>query len=116
LVRVHGEIRTTRRISSAHIIKRPSSWPYSVLTDAQKHRFEEELELDSASESKGCEFPRQHFNQRGAVVRYFARSIRDQSFEELGLPAVVKDLCNKPRGLILVTGPTVQANQQLGLP
>src|SRR5215470_2817214 len=81
---------------------------YSVLTDAQKHRFEETLELDFSFGIKGvARFRANLFNQRGAVGAVF-RSIpyEIRSFEELGLPAVIEKLCEKPRGLILVTGPT----------
>src|SRR6266516_3105085 len=61
---------------------------YSVMTDAQKHRFEESLELDFSFGLKGlARFRANVFNQRG-------------------LPAVVSKLCDKPRGLVLVTGPT----------
>src|SRR6267142_2584553 len=81
---------------------------YSVLTDAQKHRFEENLELDFSFGIKGLSrFRANIFNQRGAVGAVF-RSIpyEIRSFEELGLAAVIDKLCEKPRGLILVTGPT----------
>src|SRR5919204_2374237 len=81
---------------------------YSVLTDAQKHRFEEDLELDFSFGIKGLSrFRANLFNQRGAAGAVF-RSIpyEIKSFEELGLPQVVIDLCKKPRGLVLVTGPT----------
>src|SRR5205085_1445638 len=81
---------------------------YSVLTDAQKHRFEETLELDFSFGIKGLSrFRANIFNQRGAVGAVFrAIPYEIKSFEELGLPTVVKELCNKPRGLVLVTGPT----------
>lgn len=81
---------------------------YSVLTDAQKHRFEEQLELDFSFGVKGLSrFRANLFNQRGAVGAVFrAIPYEVKPFEELGLPAVVKSLCDKPRGLILVTGPT----------
>src|SRR5450432_2849631 len=81
---------------------------YSVLTDAQKHRFEENLELDFSFGIKGlARFRANIFNQRGAVGAVFrAIPYEIKPFEQLGLPAVVKELCNKPRGLILVTGPT----------
>ena len=81
---------------------------YSVLTDAQKHRFEEDLELDFSFGVKSlARFRANVFMQRGAVAAAF-RAIppRSCSFEELGLPTVVADLCDKPRGLVLVTGPT----------
>ena len=81
---------------------------YSVLTDAQKHRFEENLELDFSFGVKGLSrFRANLFNQRGAVGAVFrAIPYEIKTFDALGLPPVVKELCNRPRGLILVTGPT----------
>jgi twitching motility protein PilT len=81
---------------------------YSVLTDAQKHRFEETLELDFSFGIKGLSrFRANLFNQRGAVAAVFrAIPYEIKSFETLGLPPIVRKLCEKPRGLILVTGPT----------
>jgi len=81
---------------------------YSVLTDAQKHRFEEDLELDFSFGIKGLSrFRANLFNQRGAVGAVFrAIPYEIKSFEALGLAPVVSKLCDKPRGLILVTGPT----------
>ena len=107
LVRVHGEIRPLdgyRPLTSSET----KQLAYSVLTDAQKHRFEENLELDFSFGVKGLSrFRANIFNQRGAVGAVFrAIPYEIKSFEELGLPTVVKELCNKPRGLVLVTGPT----------
>ena len=81
---------------------------YSVLTDAQKHRFEENLELDFSFGLKGMSrFRANLFNQKGAVGAVFrAIPYEIKTFEALGLPAVVSDMCKKPRGLVLVTGPT----------
>jgi twitching motility protein PilT len=81
---------------------------YSVLTDAQKHRFEEALELDFSFGVRGLSrFRANLFNQRGAVGAVFrAIPYEIKTFEALGLPAIVTKLCDKPRGLILVTGPT----------
>lgn len=81
---------------------------YSILTDAQKHKFEENNELDLSFGVRGLSrFRANIFLQRGAVAGAF-RSIpyKIMSFEELGLPNVASDLAKKPRGLILVTGPT----------
>ncbi|HET7712442.1 MAG TPA: PilT/PilU family type 4a pilus ATPase, partial [Thermoanaerobaculia bacterium] len=81
---------------------------YSVLTDAQKHRFEENLELDLSFGIKGlARFRANIFNQRGATAAVY-RQIPYEilGFKELGLPAVVEEICSKPRGLVLVTGPT----------
>src|SRR5436189_3485551 len=81
---------------------------YSVLTDAQKHRFEEELELDLSFGIKGlARFRANIFNQRGATAAVY-RQIPYEilGFKELGLPTVVEEICARPRGLVLVTGPT----------
>jgi len=81
---------------------------YSVLTDAQKHRFEENLELDISFGIKGlARFRANIFNQRGATAAVY-RQIPYEilGFKELGLPAVVEEICGRPRGLVLVTGPT----------
>jgi len=81
---------------------------YSILTDAQKHKFEEYNELDLSFGVKGLSrFRANIFMQRGAVSGAF-RSIpfKIMTFQELGLPPVVTDLARKPRGLVLVTGPT----------
>ncbi len=81
---------------------------YSVLTDAQKHRFEEENELDLSFGVKDLSrFRANVFVQRGAVAGAF-RTIpfKILSFTELGLPPVVEEISKRPRGLVLVTGPT----------
>ncbi len=81
---------------------------YSVLTDAQKHRFEETNELDlSFSVQKLSRFRANVFIQRGNVAGAFrAIPFQIKTFEELGLPKIASDLAEKPRGLVLVTGPT----------
>lgn len=81
---------------------------YSVLTDAQKHKFEEENELDLSFGVKGLSrFRGNVFIQRGAVAGVFrVIPYKILTFEELNLPPVVSELAAKPRGLILVTGPT----------
>ncbi len=81
---------------------------YSILTDAQKHKFEEESELDLSFGVKGLSrFRANVYMQRGAVAGAF-RTIpfKILTFAELGLPAIVAELAKKPRGLLLVTGPT----------
>lgn len=81
---------------------------YSILTDAQKHKFEENWELDLSFGVKGLSrFRANIFMQRGAVaaaIRTIPWQIR--SFKELGLPDIINELVKKPRGLILVTGAT----------
>jgi twitching motility protein PilT len=81
---------------------------YSILTDAQKHKFEESNELDLSFGVKGLSrFRANIFMQRGAVAGAF-RTIpfEIRGFRELGLPEIVNEMVKKPRGLILVTGPT----------
>jgi twitching motility protein PilT len=81
---------------------------YSVLTDAQKKRFEETMELDFSFGIKGlARFRCNVFNQKGAVAAVY-RLIPETipAFEDLGLPSVISKLAERPRGLVLVTGPT----------
>ncbi len=81
---------------------------YSILTDAQKHKFEDNNELDLSFGVKGLSrFRANMFMQRGAMAAAF-RIIpyKFMSFQELGLPPVVEELTKRPRGLVLVTGPT----------
>ncbi len=84
------------------------SLAYSILTEQQKKKFEQEDELDlSFSVQNLSRFRGNVFRQRGTV----AMAIRQipfeiLSFQELGLPAVISKLAEKPRGLVLVTGPT----------
>ena len=81
---------------------------YSVLTDIQKKKFEETWELDLAFGLRGVgRFRCNVFNQKGAVGAVF-RLIpeRIRSLEELNLPPVLAELADRPRGLVLVTGPT----------
>jgi twitching motility protein PilT len=81
---------------------------YSILTDAQKHKFEDHNELDLSFGVKGLSrFRANMFMQRGAMAAAF-RIIpyKFMTFAELGLPPVVEELTKRPRGLVLVTGPT----------
>lgn len=81
---------------------------YSILTDTQKHKFEANSELDLSFGVKGlARFRANIFVQRGAVAGAF-RTIpyKILGFDELGLPSVVERIAKRPRGLILVTGPT----------
>ncbi|MGB6198409.1 MAG: type IV pilus twitching motility protein PilT [Candidatus Acidiferrales bacterium] len=105
-VRVHGKLRPMDLAPLTAADTKALS--YSVLTDAQKHRFEENLELDFSFGLKNlARFRGNIFHQRGAVAAAF-RTIpwEIKGFDALGLPAVVRGLCDKPRGLVLVTGPT----------
>src|SRR6266498_990173 len=91
-IRVHGHLKP---------LDLPSLGPaetknlaYSVLTDAQKKRFEEALELDFS------------FGIRAVAAVYRVIPEQIKGFNELGLPQVLANLADRPRGLVLVTGPT----------
>jgi len=105
-VRVHGELQ---RLHMPELTpSETKALVYSVLTDTQKKRFEESLELDFSFGIRGlARFRCNVFTQRGAVgavYRLIPEKIR--AFGELGLPAVLATLADRPRGLVLVTGPT----------
>jgi twitching motility protein PilT len=105
-VRVHGHLQ---RLPLPDLTpSETKQLVYSVLTDAQKKSFEETMELDFSFGIKGLSrFRCNVFNQRGAVgavYRLIPEKIR--AFNELGLPAVLATLAERPRGLVLVTGPT----------
>ena len=106
-VRVHGHLQRLQLpdLSPAET----KQLVYSVLTDSQKKRFEETMELDFSFGIKaiGSRFRCNVFNQRGAVgavYRLIPEKIR--TFGELGLPTVLANLAERPRGLVLITGPT----------
>src|SRR5881392_166930 len=105
-IRVHGHMK---RLDLPPLgPSETKSLAYSVLTDQQKKRFEEALELDFSFGIRGiARFRCNVFNQRGAVAAVY-RVIPEQikGFNELGLPPVLADLAERPRGLVLVTGPT----------
>jgi twitching motility protein PilT len=79
-----------------------------VMTDGQKHQFEEKWEIDFSFGIRDlCRFRANVFTQRGSVGAVFRIiPFEIKGFESLNLSPVVEKLCDKPRGLILVTGPT----------
>lgn len=81
---------------------------YSVLTEEQRRTFERDKELDLSFGVKGLSRYRANlFLQRGAVSAAFrAIPFRILSYDELGLPPAAAELANRPRGLVLITGPT----------
>ncbi len=106
-IRVDGEIvdTTTDQVLSP---KDTLSLAYSVLTETQKKRFEQDDELDfSFGIQNLARFRGNVFKQRGCVsvaIRMIPFNVK--SFEELKLPPICAKLAEKPRGLVLVTGPT----------
>ncbi|OGQ90469.1 MAG: type IV pili twitching motility protein PilT [Deltaproteobacteria bacterium RIFOXYA12_FULL_58_15] len=81
---------------------------YSVLTDSQKHTFEEENELDLSFGVKNlARFRANVYMQRGAVAAAFRQiPFEIKSLEQLGLPPILAEISRRPRGLVLLTGPT----------
>ena len=106
-MRIDGEI-TDSRIEHVLTPKDTLAIAYSVLTDNQKKRFELEDELDFSFDIANlARFRGNCFKQRGCVsmvVRQIPFQIK--TFNELGLPGVIAQMAEKPRGLVLVTGPT----------
>ncbi len=105
-IRVDGQLRhIDEQVLGAADTKRLA---YSVMTDGQKHLFEEKWEIDFSFGIKDlCRFRANVFTQRGSVGAVFRIiPFEIKGFETLNLAPVVEKLCDKPRGLILVTGPT----------
>lgn len=106
-MRIHGRLRPLEGYAALTPAE-TKALAYSVMTDAQKRKLEEDLEIDFSFGIKGlARFRANVFHQRGTVSAVFRQLPWEvKSFEELGLPPVVASLCEKPRGLVLVTGPT----------
>ncbi len=106
-LRIDGDI-VSASVEETMSPKDTLSLAYSVLTENQKKRFELEDELDfSFGIQNLARFRGNVFKQRGCtamVLRMIPFNIL--TFDDLGLPAVVAQLADRPRGLILVTGPT----------
>jgi len=105
-IRIDGEL-----IRLSHDDLQPSEAKrliYSILTDNQKHRLEEDLEIDFSFGIRSlARFRANVFHQRGSLAAAFRQiPFEIRSFRELGLPPIVETLSDKPRGLVLVTGPT----------
>src|SRR6185295_10921622 len=107
MLRVDGDI--TR--SNVDFVMQPKDTlqlAYSVLTENQKKRFEMEDELDfSFGIQNLARFRGNCFKQRGCVsmvIRQIPFSIK--TFDDLKLPDVIRKMAERPRGLVLVTGPT----------
>lgn len=106
-IRLHGELRPVDgydRLRPAQI----RSMIYAILTGRQREAFEEGMELDASHPVPGKgRFRVNVFFQRGsvgAVMRAIPNRIL--SLEDLGMPPVVRELADLPRGLVLVTGST----------
>ena len=106
LIRVYGELLPVQEVpplSAAEV----QELAYSIISDAQRKRFEEEWELDAAYVIEGfARFRCNLYIQRGKVgIVFRVIPIRISTMEELMLPPVCKYFAERPRGLVLVTGP-----------
>ncbi len=106
-LRIDGDI-TNSSVEHELTAKDTLQIAYSVLTEQQKKRFELDDELDfSFGIQNLARFRGNCFKQRGCVsmvVRQIPHTIK--TFEQLGLPGSIAKMAEKPRGLVLVTGPT----------
>ncbi len=106
MLRIDGElVQTNYEVMTPELIQQ---LVYSVLNDQQKKKFEMEWELDFSFGIAGLSrFRGNCFQQRGSIaaaIRTIPFEIR--GFKELGIPPVVQELASRPKGLILLTGPT----------
>jgi len=88
---------------------------YSILNDEQKMRFENDKELDLSFGVQGLSrFRANLFQQRGATAMAIRQiPYKINTFEELGLPSVARELISRTQGMVLVTGPTGSGNRPL---
>ena len=106
LIRVHGELMPVEEIEPLPP-QQVSDLAYSIMAEFQKERFDTEWELDMAYVIEGlARFRVNVFIQRGHIGMVFrVIPLRIQTMEELALPPVCKYFAERPRGLVLVTGP-----------
>jgi twitching motility protein PilT len=106
IMRIDGELKKTRYEVFTHPIAQRMM--YDILTDDQIQRFETNMELDcSYAMRKIARFRVNVYRDRGTVaaaLRLIPTKI--PTFQQLGLPPITDDLAKRPRGLLLVTGPT----------
>ena len=106
MIRVNGDVRRINVDALDH--KQVHEMMYDIMNDAQRKHFEETLECDFSFEIQGlARFRVNAFNQNrgaGAVFRTIPSKIL--TLEQLSAPRIFADLALKPRGLVLVTGPT----------
>ncbi len=106
MLRVHGDIRRINLPAMEH--KDVHSLVYDIMSDAQRKVFEENLEVDFSFEIPNlARFRVNAFNQdRGAAAVFRTIPSRVLTLEDLAAPKIFAELALKPRGLVLVTGPT----------
>ena len=106
MIRVHGDVRRINVDPLEH--KQVHEMVYDIMNDSQRKAYEETLECDFSFEIQGlARFRVNAFNQNrgaGAVFRTIPSKIL--SLEQLSAPKIFAELSLKPRGMVLVTGPT----------
>ena len=106
MIRVRGQVQALDYPALTPNVTREMI--YDILSNEQRSRLENDWELDFAySLPRVARFRTNVYFQRGSMGAAF-RTIpaNVMSFDELGLPSTIKDISDKPRGLVLVTGPT----------
>ena len=106
MIRVHGDVRRINRPPMEH--KEVHAMVYDIMNDGQRKHYEEHLEIDFSFEVQGlARFRVNAYNQdRGAAAVFRTIPSKVLSLEELNAPKIFAELALKPRGLVLVTGPT----------
>jgi len=106
IIRVDGDMRRVNMPEMEH--KEVHSMVYDIMNDKQRKAYEEKWETDFSFEIPGvARFRVNAFNQnRGAAAVFRTIPSKILSLEDLDAPAIFKKISDKPRGLVLVTGPT----------
>ena len=106
MIRVHGDVRRINVDPMDH--KQVHAMVYDIMNDTQRKQYEEFLECDFSFEIEGlARFRVNAFNQnRGAAAVFRTIPSKILSLEQLNAPRIFGDLALKPRGMVLVTGPT----------
>ncbi len=106
MIRVHGDVRRINLPAMMH--KEVHAMIYEVMNDSLRKRYEDSLEVDFSFELPGvARFRVNAFNQdRGAAAVMRTIPSKILTLQDLGAPAIFAELALKPRGLVLVTGPT----------
>ena len=106
MIRVHGDVRRINVEALDH--KQVHAMIYDIMNDAQRKHYEEFLEVDFSFEIEGlARFRVNAFNQnRGAAAAFRTIPSKILTLEQLNCPPIFAELALKPRGLVLVTGPT----------
>ena len=106
MIRVHGDVKRINLPPMEH--KEVHAMVYDIMSDTQRKQYEEELEVDFSFEVQGlARFRVNAFNQnRGAAAVFRTIPSKVLTLEDLNAPKIFAELALRPRGLVLVTGPT----------